>query len=492
VTKELRTKTPSDRFTGAFLGLASGDALGAPAEFLSQADLQARFGHLTEMVGGGVWKPGEWTDDTGMALCVAEGILEAPGDPVTAIGERFIDWAKTAKDVGNTISSAIRGFDGSWALASQSTPQAKIGKAAGNGSLMRTLPVALAYPSREDMLRQSARVSAMTHWDPQAEVSCSVYCLWVRSILEGEDPAAAWAHALEDGRAFASGGSATPETPGPSPLPPGFWERLEAIPEKALDELQPTGYAGYVVECLEAAVNRVLAEETAEQAIVSLVNLAGEADTMAAVAGGVAGAFFGVQGLPERWLDALHERQRIEEAGRKLATLRHEQVYEKLGLPELAFGRAGKGLLAGRNLLTGEDVTTLLDHGVSAVLDLREETEWSRPRVYGREAIAALEWCGVPRLNVAIPDGAPPRDEDLDRACEFLSRHTHTDSAGQGSVYIHCRAGLERTGAVLVAWVARRDGLDYESALERVRQEGWWVKPLGAQAAAVKAWLGST
>ena len=67
------------------------------------------------MVGGGGWAPGEWTDDTGMALCVAEGILESPDDPVQAIGRRFIEWEKTAKDVGSTISAAIRGFDGSWA-----------------------------------------------------------------------------------------------------------------------------------------------------------------------------------------------------------------------------------------------------------------------------------------------------------------------------------------------------------------------------------------
>jgi ADP-ribosyl-[dinitrogen reductase] hydrolase len=484
-------KRPADRFTGAMLGLACGDALGAPAEFKSKAVLEAEFGHLTEMVGGGMWAPGEWTDDTGMALCVAEGIRESPDDPVAAVGERFIEWEKTAKDVGSTIGAAIRGFDGSWAEASRSTPQSRSGRAAGNGTLMRTLPVALAYPDRDEMLRQSARISAMTHWDPQAEVCCAIYCLWVRAILHGESPATGWAAALEEGRGVASAGKLSPDTPGPSPLPAGFWERLEAIPKKALDELQPTGYAGYVVECLEAVVNRVLAKDTSERAIVSLVNLAGEADTMAAVAGGVAGAYFGVQGLPERWLDVLHEQQRIEEAARGLAALRHERVYEKPGLPKLEFGSAGRGILAGRNPLTGEDAATLLDHGVSAVLDLREETEWSRSWVYGREAIAALDWCEVPRLNVAIPDGAPPQAEDLDRACAFLDRHAGNDADGDRSVYVHCRAGLERTGAVLVAWVARREGLDYQSARERVRQAERRVRPLGAQAAAVKAWLAS-
>src|SRR5262245_37967144 len=103
-----------DRITAAFLGLACGDALGAPAEFMTQAQLRARWGQLTEMVGGGVWEPGEWTDDTGMALCVAEGILANPVDPIDEIGDRFLAWADTAKDVGGTITAALAGYRGDW------------------------------------------------------------------------------------------------------------------------------------------------------------------------------------------------------------------------------------------------------------------------------------------------------------------------------------------------------------------------------------------
>src|SRR4051812_25514573 len=164
----------TERITGALLGLACADALGAPAEFQSQAEVRKRWGILTEMVGGGPWDPGEWTDDTGMALCVTEAILEDPQDPVPGAGRRFLEWRKTAKDVGSTIAAALSGFRGDWAAASRSTPQARSGKAAGNGSLMRTLPVALGYADSEEMLRQSARLSAMTHWDPQAEVGCAV------------------------------------------------------------------------------------------------------------------------------------------------------------------------------------------------------------------------------------------------------------------------------------------------------------------------------
>src|SRR5207247_6349061 len=116
--------------------------------------------------------------------------------PVPEVGRRFLGWRSTAKDVGSTISAALSAFRGDWTEASRSTPQARSGKAAGNGSLMRTLPVALAYADSEAMLHQSARLSAITHWDPQAEVACAVYCLWIRALLDAEGFQPAWRAAL--------------------------------------------------------------------------------------------------------------------------------------------------------------------------------------------------------------------------------------------------------------------------------------------------------
>lgn len=312
----------TDRIIGAFLGLACGDALGAPAEFMSVSELHARWGRLTEMTGGGIWQPGEWTDDTGMALCVAEGILAAPADPVDAIGDRFHPWAATAKDVGSTIRAALSAHRGDWAEAAAGTPQAHAGLAAGNGSLMRTLPVALAYSDHETMLRTSARVSAMTHWDPQAELCCALYCLWVQALLAGEPIHEAWHAALEAGHEVTGRSSMALDTPGPAPLPAAFWDRLAGVEGLEYAQLQPSGYAGYVVECLEAAAWCCLHAAGPEEAIVQAVNLAGEADTIAAVAGGAAGAAWGRGALPSRWLEKLQQRQRIEETARELAQLR--------------------------------------------------------------------------------------------------------------------------------------------------------------------------
>ena len=261
----MRLVPEEDKTIGAVLALACGDALGAPAEFLSRETLRARYGRLTEMVGSDLWDPGEWTDDMAMALCVAEGILAAPSDPIAEIGDRFCAWrAGGPKDVGSTISDALGQYrilsargerPNLWPLASQSTSAAKMGRAAGNGSLMRTLPVALAYSDTAVMLRESARISAMTHWDAQAEVCCAVCCLWIQRLLAGEPRSDAWLAAIQAAQIVVAQGNCAPEeTPGPSPLPTHFWSRLENAPLLAESKLQPTGYAGYVVDCLEAAV----------------------------------------------------------------------------------------------------------------------------------------------------------------------------------------------------------------------------------------------
>ncbi len=312
------------RIAGGLLGLACGDALGAPIEFQSQTTARERYGTLTDMVGGGMWAPGEWTDDTGMALCIAEGILEDPADPVPGAGERFLAWAKTAKDVGGTISASLAGFraTGDWRRAASGTHQAKSGRAAGNGSLMRTLPVALAYSDPRTMLMHGARLSAMTHWDPQADVCCAIYCLWIRELLAGAQLLAGWFEALRAARDYVRGGPLTLDTPGLEPLPDGFWERFDNLSKLTYNDLQPSGYAGYSVECLEASAWCALYSPDAEQAIIDVVNLAGESDTMGAVTGGVVGVYLGVGALPARWLEKLRQRERIERLAHELAELR--------------------------------------------------------------------------------------------------------------------------------------------------------------------------
>jgi ADP-ribosyl-[dinitrogen reductase] hydrolase len=485
------------------LALACGDALGAPVEFLPQRELVTRYGKLTEMVGGGrfEWEPGEWTDDTGMTLCVAEGILESPDDPVAATGERFFKWQATAKDVGGTIAAALHNAESQrkergearaesidWAQASRTTEQARAGRAAGNGSLMRTLPVALAYSDRDAMLTVSARVSAMTHWDPQAELACAIYCLWIRNLLRGLALAEAWENALEEGHAVQAEGRRVADTSGPDPVPDLFWRRLETALERRESELQPhDGYAGYVLDCLEAVVWCCHQDEETDEVLIRTVNLGGETDTMAAIGGGVMGVVNGLEGLRKEWLEVLHQRSRIQKLGRQLAAHRSEQVYAKPGLPAFSTCRALPGLIVGRNPLTEMDVEKLLGDGIRRVIDLREQHEWATEHHYGAEAVAVQQWSGLDRVHVPIPDGGAPSRETLDRIWSLLHKEIRE---GAGDVYIHCRAGIERTGSAIVAYTARSEGVSYEQALRIVQENGAPLSPLPHQAEAVKRWLG--
>ena len=309
--------------------MACGDALGAPIEFMDAITVRRRYGKVTDMMSIGSWEAGEWSDDTGLTLCLAEGILENPEDPVEAVGRQMIEWSETAKDFAAIIRAAVNGFHevGNWFEAARSLPHARAGRANGNGSLMRILPVALAYPDEGAMLRSSARLSAMTHWDSEAEFCCALYCLWVRELLAGMDALHAWEQAVASARRLAKVGPAIPETPGSSNLPKGFWTRFEALPSKRYEDLQSSGFASHCVECLEAAVWCSLHAKSAEQAILDAVNLAGESDTIGAVAGGAAGARWGSEELPERWLGQLYQRQKIEDLGQRLERMRAEKAH---------------------------------------------------------------------------------------------------------------------------------------------------------------------
>lgn len=478
----------SSRIEGAFLGLAVGDALGAPLEFLRPDIARKRFGRFSEMVGNSTWDPGEWTDDTAMALGVARGILAGANgeDEIRVTGEEFLKWAPSAKDVGSTISAAIHLFGSTddWFEASRQTPQARSGSAAGNGSLMRIAPIALAFPDRGEMLRHSALHSAMTHFDPQAEMCCAIYCLWIARLLDGEPKREAWRISLEAAKNLPRFSN---QTPGPSPLPGEFWPRLQNIENLTFEQLQPSGYAGFVVECLEAAVWCVLQFDSFEETIVSIVNLAGEADTMGAVAGGAAGALYGIEAVPARWLGVLLKREELEQTARSLFALRqHLKIYAKPGLPAFGFDWLDDRLAAGRNPLSARDVQTLKHAGISHILDLRETSEWSAPHL-GLDAVEAMDGAGITRLHLPVVDMNAPCRADFDAAWAWIESVLGDPNA---KIYLHCRAGMERTAAIVGALEAKRAGLSFDEALAKLKRKRSIFAPLPPQRRAARAWLG--
>lgn len=271
---------------GALYGVAVADALGATLEFMSAAEIARRYGTLRDIVGGG-WlalRPGQVTDDTEMTLAVAEGIAEQPDAPVEAVGRRFIEWLDTQpRDVGRTCAVALnyarrRG----WADAARFAHGNLGGRSAGNGSLMRSAYPGLWYADRAQALRVAVELSRMTHYDPLASEACKLYTAAIWDMARGGVPARQALKAAFGGTRYQA-----------------------ALAGQA--RLAPTGF---VVDTLNCALDAVACTSSLEDAIVRAVNLGGDADTVGAVAGGLAGAMYGYDSIPTRWREALDVRTR--------------------------------------------------------------------------------------------------------------------------------------------------------------------------------------
>src|SRR3712207_4096360 len=193
------------RVAGALIGSAVGDALGAPFEFGPAGRFSARFpdparGAKTEMCGGGSlgWEPGEFTDDTQMALLVAASLVECGGLDEADVFDRFRTWLRAGPpDVGNQ-TRAVLGSGRPWDLAAAEHFE-RSGHAAGNGSLMRTTPAAIWFArfGQEQTMDAGRSISALTHSDPSAGEGCAIFHELVRVALDGGDPLAAIPEALD-------------------------------------------------------------------------------------------------------------------------------------------------------------------------------------------------------------------------------------------------------------------------------------------------------
>jgi ADP-ribosyl-[dinitrogen reductase] hydrolase len=280
-----------DRAHGTLLGLACGDALGRPVEFQSPKRIADDHGTLREMVGDGTHRQpaGTVTDDTDLALCVARSLVETGRFDPDDLGERFVAWLESRPfDVGLTTSDAINEIrDGTPPLEAGEVAWERLseGGNAGNGSVMRCAPHALAFEAGGRLDRVSRASSATTHFDPRCQAGCAVLNRTIRGYLDGEaDPLA---RALE-----------TTEMPGE------LRDALDPFPDES-EEGVTLGNTGYVVSTLETSLHDALEAEDAESAIVTAVNRGGDTDTLGAVTGAVAGARFGARDLPDHWVDAL-------------------------------------------------------------------------------------------------------------------------------------------------------------------------------------------
>jgi ADP-ribosyl-[dinitrogen reductase] hydrolase len=281
-----------DRVRGALVGLATGDAVGTTVEFRPPGS----FAPVTDMIGGGPFRlaPGEWTDDTSMALCLAESLIERRGfDPADQMA-RYLRWRHDGHlsvngrcfDVGNTVSRALATFERTGdPYAGPTTPDS-----AGNGSIMRLAPVPMFYRSRpRDAIDACAMSSRTTHGTRVAVEACR----YLGALLVG---------------AFAGATKEELLSPRFTPVA-GYWEEQPLCPEIAeiaegsfrAKEPPAIRGTGYAAASLEAALWAFHRSTTFREGCLLAVNLGDDADTTAAVYGQIAGAYYGESGIPAEW-----------------------------------------------------------------------------------------------------------------------------------------------------------------------------------------------
>ena len=283
-----------DRARAAFLGVAVGDALGATTEFLTPSEIRTRYGVHDRIVGGG-WlhlKPGQVTDDTDMSVCVARAVCDAGGWDLGAVAEALARWLKgKPMDVGASCRRGIRDY----ILKGQlEVPPNEWD--AGNGGVMRMVPVALlTLGDGEGLDRLACAQARLTHNHPLSDAACRCVGRMVQQGILGKSRE----DLFEEAR-----------------------DLVRRHPEFRFDVYRGEA-SGYVVHTMQTVFHHFFGATTFEECLVRTVNQGGDADTTGAIAGMIAGAFYGSAAIPDRWLVKLDGRVReeVENRARQLVLL---------------------------------------------------------------------------------------------------------------------------------------------------------------------------
>ena len=451
-----------DRAVGVLVGTAAGDALGAGYEFGSPIATD----HPLGMIGGGLgpFKPGEWTDDTSMAIAIAEvaaaGVDLRDEKSLDHIVERWQWWARNAKDVDNQTRSVLtaagqRGISAKTARDESSKLHSRTGHTAGNGSLMRTAPVALACLHDESALAKVARtVSELTHFDPDAGDACVLWCTAIRhAVLTGElqvriglghidiDRRDLWAARIDEAEAS-----------------------------------QPSDFAtnnGWVVAALQAAWSAIITtpvpvENPAAEvfrvdhlrlALEAAVRGGGDTDTVAAIAGGLLGATYGASAIPFHWRLVLRGWPGLRIRG--LAQLADKIIDQGAAQSFDASYGAWRGVAKpvrhphDDNVWIGAAPTLhKLPAGVDAVVSLCRVADGHIPADATHLDVRLIDQEGAnANLDFTLLDTV--------RAVEQLRAEGHT-------VFVHCVAAHSRTPTIAALYGARRQDIDIGQALDEV------------------------
>jgi len=294
-----------DRFRGSLLGLACGDALGTTLEFQPLGSFEP----ISDMVGGGVFglRAGEWTDDTSMALCLAQSLIDKGFDAKEQM-DNYVKWYQEGYlssngkcfDIGNTVRDALHNYlESGNPIAGSSDAMS-----AGNGSLMRLAPVALFYANDiEKAIEYCGESSKTTHQALEAVDACRYYGALIVLALGGASKEERLAYRLD-----------------------GLAPKIAQVANGSYRDKQPPQIkgSGYVVASLEAALWAFYYSSSFEEGALLAANLGDDADTTTAIYGQLAGAFYGESGIPQKWLDKLYGYEMIGQKSEQLYQRSHD------------------------------------------------------------------------------------------------------------------------------------------------------------------------
>ena len=436
--------------TGVVVGAAVGDALGAPFEFKRAKSYHDRFPEpvldgIGEMVGGGSfgWAPGEFTDDTQMGLVLAESLLEHDLTlNLDDLWDGWLAWRDGASDIGVSTRHALSFAD--WRDVTHHNPE----MTAGNGALMRAFPLALIPASREERLRWTLDQSNTTHHHPDAGWGAWLAVSMIRGILDGKDGFGVLAEEL-------------------TALPDESRTRFEPLLSPDWDPSASKFPNGTVWGCLADAVWAVRGSTSFEGAVVRAVNRGDDADTVACVAGAIAGAMYSEQLIPGRWLSYVHGTvarrdgqskvygvEDLENVARRLADLGvgNPRPESKLG-PTMVDDRLYAANRSGARDCPAD----------WAVLSLCRTERWFKDHDVRRQWYIVDDSHGNPDLGFVV--------DDVVASINALRAEGRT-------VLVHCEGGRSRTCLALLAWRMDEHGASYEGAKKWL--SGQWPHCSGA------------
>lgn len=435
------SSTPSarDRAVGALVGLAVGDAVGTALEF----EPPGTFTPIADMVGGGPFRlePGQWTDDTSMAMCLAESILDTGGlDPADQL-RRYVAWRNDGYwssngrcfDIGGTTARALARFERSGAVTDPTPDEA----AAANGSLMRLAAVPIRWHTdTAEAAERSAESSRTTHSAQRPTDACRVLGAMLAALIQG--------------------------SPADEVLDPGFWQLGALHPEveqvargswaaKHPPEIRGTGYS---VAALEAALWAVGGAVDFRDAVLRAANLGDDADTTAAIAGQLAGARWGWSGIPTGWRHQLTDGVRIAAIAGRLfdaaASTTPGALWPHDDVVHAYWVEPGR-VLAGEYPASKGDavrsrlkVNLLIDHGIRTFVDLTTPHDGLDEYAHLVDEAAARRGLRLERVPHPIPDMGVTDDAGYDATVAALRA-----ASARGGVYVHCWGGIGRTATVI-------------------------------------------